>query len=286
MREYKRNLKMMKECRRYIDEHLNEKLKPEDLAKQFGYSYASFRRIFWEIGGYTVYEYIRLRRVQTAARCIRHGGDLAEATKKGCFRTYAGFYKAFLDVYGMNPSEYLRTRGTDLMTEPEIVSREAFYIVGYCLPGEKGLSLEDRAAYWIAQEFPSVSEREYARIGGGPEMISVWIENKKTAAYITGPGVKQVQYIPKPMKSVYIPGGLFAAFHMAESENNTMLWENARVTWYYAYEQWMPDSDYLIDGTRLPYEYYLDGDNLVYVPIKPKIKPEKKKPRQNQQTTE
>ena len=190
----------MKECRRYIDEHLNEKLKPEDLAKQFGYSYASFRRIFWEIGGYTVYEYIRLRRVQTAARCIRHGGDLAEATKKGCFRTYAGFYKAFLDVYGMNPSEYLRTRGTDLMTEPEIVSREAFYIVGYCLPGEKGLSLEDRAAYWIAQEFPSVSEREYARIGGGPEMISVWIENKKTAAYITGPGVKQVQYIPKPMK--------------------------------------------------------------------------------------
>ena len=43
-----------------------------------------------EIGGYTVYEYIRLRRVQTAARCIRHGGDLAEATKKGCFRTYAG----------------------------------------------------------------------------------------------------------------------------------------------------------------------------------------------------
>ena len=117
-------------------------------------------------------------------------------------------------------------------------------------------------------------------------MISVWIENKKAAAYITGPGVKQVQYIPKHMKSVHIPGGLFAAFRMAESENNTMLWENARVTWYYAYEQWMPDSDYLIDGARLPYEYYLDGNNLVYVPIKPKIDPAKQNRRKTQQTIE
>jgi hypothetical protein len=35
----------------------------------------------------------------------------------------------------------------------------------------------------------------------------------------------------------------------------------------------MPDSDYVVDETRIPYEYYLDGSNVIYVPIEPKIKP-------------
>jgi len=273
VRDYAENMRMMKECRKYIEIHLYDEIKPEDLAAHFNYSYASFRRIFREIGGYTVYEYIRLRRIQNAAKYLRHGGDLVTAAKISCFKTNAGFYKAFLDIYGVIPSEFMHTRGKNLMHEPKIVQKPSFYVVGYVLPGELGMGHEERAAYWIAQEFPDVSPREYARIGGGLEMVGVWDERKESPVYIIGPSVKKVRYVPALMDQVFVPGGAFAAFPIAESENNTMLWENAKVTWFFAYNQWMPDSDYVVDETRIPYEYYLDGSNVIYVPIEPKIKP-------------
>ena len=273
MRNYTEHMKMMKECRKYIEAHLYEEIKPEDLASYFNYSYASFRRIFHEIGGYTVYEYIRLRRIQNAARYLRHGGDLITAVKTSGFKTNAGFYKAFLSVYGVIPSEFMQTKGKDLMAEPRIVRTPDFYVVGYVLPGELGVDQEERGAHWIAQDFPDVSPREYARIGGGLEMIGVWDDREDEPAYIIGPGVKRVRYIPPLMKKFFVPGGAFAAFPVPASKNNTMLWENVKVTWFYAYKQWMPDSDYIVDETRIPYEYYLDGENLIYVPIEPKIKP-------------
>lgn len=273
MRNYTEHMKMMKECRGYIETHLYEELKPEDLAAHFNYSYASFRRIFREIGGYTIYEYIRLRRIQNAAKYLRHGGDLRTAVKTSGFKTSAGFYKAFLDVYGMIPSEFMLTKGKDLMTEPRIVQKPGFYVVGYVLPGELGVNQEERGGYWIAKEFPDVSPREYARIGGGLEMIGVWDDRADRPVYIIGPGVKSVQYIPAPMEKHFVPGGTFAAFPVPESKNNTMLWENVKVTWFYAYKQWIPDSDYIVDEDRVPYEYYLDGENLIYVPVEPKIKP-------------
>ena len=34
----------------------------------------------------------------------------------------------------------------------------------------------------------------------------------------------------------------------------------------------MPDSDYLVDESRIPYEFYLDGDATLYVPVVPKIR--------------
>ena len=169
------------------------------------------------------------------------------------------------------------------------MKRSDTYVVGYVLQGEPGMTMEDKAAFWIAQEFPDVSQREYARIGGGDEMIGVWVEREGVPYYIMGPQVKNVRYVPKPMESHFVPGGKFAAFPIAESANNTMLWENVKVTWFYAYNQWLPDSDYFADETRFPFEYYLDKENVIYIPITPKIKPIKrpsKKAEKDKQTSE
>lgn len=272
MRDYASKLKMMKECRRYIDDHLYEDITPENLAAYFHYSYGSFRRIFQEIGGYSVYQYIRLRKIQKAAKYLRHGGDLDSAAKISGYKTHAGFYKAFLEVYGVSPSDFIRTRGQGMMTEPKIMKMPDFYVVGYVMRGEGETDPEECGAYWIAQEFPDVSPQEWARIGGGLEMVGIWADKEEDRFYIIGPRVKKVRYVPEPMESHFVPGGKFAVFPVAPSPDNTLLWENVRVTWFYAYKQWLPDSDYIADESRIPYEFYLDNENKIFVPIRPKIR--------------
>ncbi len=291
MKDYEVNLSMMKQCRLYIDENLekNELLKGPELAKYFGYSYTNFRRIFLAIGGYDVHEYIQMRKAQMAAMCLRRGEDLSAAMRSSGYATKAGLRRVFCSIYGMTPSEFARTRGQSLMQEPEIERKDTFFIVGYQLPGPDQVEPEKCAAYWIAKDFPYVSPREYGRIGGGADMNGVWVKDGRKNIYVFGPAVSRVRYVPENMMAHEVPGGEFAVFRVKKPPDrplpanepgpygtytvpdNSLLCEDFRVTWYFALKQWLPDSDWLYDKERVAFEYYLDEDQLIYIPIKPKI---------------
>ncbi|MBR2717412.1 MAG: AraC family transcriptional regulator [Oscillospiraceae bacterium] len=291
MEDYAANLSMMKQCRLYIDRNLDrsELLEGPALAAHYGYSYTNFRRIFLRISGYTVYEYVRMRRVQKAAMCLRRGKSLSAAMDSAGYDTRAGFRRAFADVYGISPSAFSETRGQSMMREPEIAAREDFFVVGYRLPGPEQVDPVETGAFWIAQDFPPVSEKEYGRIGGGAEMVGVWVTDGAGNFYLFGPGVSRVRYVPRNMQAQEVPGGKYAVFRVDKPPDrplpppepgpygtgsvpdNTMICENFRVTWYYALHQWLPDSDWLFDRDRIAFEYYLDDTYLINVPVKPKI---------------
>ena len=265
----------VKACKRYIESHLFEKITTQSLADNYKYSSRTLWRYFKEVGPYTAPQYVRLRRVHMAARCLRHGSSVNDAYEASNFKSKSAFIEAFMDYYGMSPWEFAKTRGTVLMHEPEIVSRKAFHIVGYMFIGEELIDWENSGAYYIIQDFPEVSAREWARIGGGADMIGTWMEKDGSHYYIFGPGVEEVQYVPEPMGTLSVPGGLFAGFPVDTPEDpsdTTVLCENVQVTWYYALRQWMPDSDYLVDEARIPYEFYLDGKATIYIPVVPKVK--------------
>ncbi len=284
MGNYNDRKKMVKDCKRYIETHLYDKLSVQLLAKIAHASDATLRRSFDEIGGYSVHQYIRLRRIHMAARYLRHGGDVENAFRGSGFSSKSGFAEAFTDIYGITPWEFAKSRGMELMQEPKIMRRPDFHIVGYMFLGVTPTSWEDSGAYYIIQDFPEVSAREWARIGGRFDMIGTWMELDGESYYIFGPGVKEVRYIPKPLGTLYVPGGEFAVFPVEKPKNpedSTVLCENVQVTWYYALSQWLPDSDYELDESRIPYEFYLDGNNLVCVPIVPKIKPKEKPQKRN-----
>ncbi len=283
----------VKACKRYIETHLCEEITPQKLAELYNCSYGSLRRFFKEIGGYSVREYTNMRRVHMVARRLREGFSVDDALDNSGFGSKTGCADAFRAIYGITPWRFAKTRGMELMPEPEITERSAFTIVGYLFETERLNDWENNGAYWIIQEFPHVSEREWERIGGGSEMIGTWTEIDGKYYYIFGPGVEQVQYVPELLGKKDVPGGLFAVF-LAEDpvfkadevppqeewpEKNattTVICENVQVTWYYALNQWLPDSDYFLDSTRVPYEFYLNGKNLICVPITPKIRPLKK----------
>ena len=267
---------LVKSCKRYIETHLYEDITTQDLALKCGVPERSLWRYFKNIGGYSVTEYIRMRRVHKAARQMRHGSSVDGAFNASFFRSRSNFIEAFTTYYGISPWEFEKTRGMALMREPKIMKRPAFHIVGYVFKGTELIDWEESGAYYIIQDFPEVSSREWARIGGGFDMVGTWMKRDGENYYIFGPGVKEVRYIPKPLGTLAVPGGEFAVFPVEKPKrvgDSAVICENVQATWYFALKQWLPDSDYEMDEKRIPYEFYLDEENLLCVPITPKIKP-------------
>lgn len=276
---------IVKACKRYIETHLDEDITLESLAEKYGLPSRNLWRYFKNIGNYTVAEYIRLRKVHLAARSLRHGKTVKDAIDSGFFRSKSHFAESFTEYYGISPWQFRKTRGMELMTEPTIMRRPDFHIVGYIFKGTELIDWEDSGAYYIIQDFPTVSARDWARIGGGADMVGTWMVKNDTHYYIFGPGVKEVRFIPEGLDTYYVPGGLFAVFPVDKPKNpedSTVLCENVQVTWFYALKQWIPASDYAVDETRVPYEYYLDGENSVCVPIIQKTTSPEEMARRNQ----
>ena len=266
---------IVKACKRYIETHLGENITLESLAERYDVPSRNLWRYFNNIGGYSVAEYIRLRKVHLAARALLHGKTVNDAMESSFFRSKTHFVDSFTEYYGISPWQFKKTRGMELMKEPRIKRRPEFHIVGYIFKGTELIDWEDSGAYYITQDFPPVSPRDWARIGGGADMVGTWMVKNDTHYYIFGPGVKEVRFIPEGLDTFYVPGGQFAVFPVPKPKNpsdSTVLCENVQVTWFYALKQWIPASDYEVDDTRIPYEYYLDGENSVCIPVVPREK--------------
>ena len=276
MRRIDEKWSLLQDCRGYIEAHLPEKLDLEALAARYGYAYSSFRRFFRISTGYTIHNYIRLRRLQKAARVLRESGSVPEAMEAAGFETLSGFSKAFQEEFGVSFSAYAATRGRILMREPTILEVTDFFVVGYAFEAETTLSerQEDSAAYWLGQSFPRVSRENYHRIGGGAETVGLWVGPPGRGFYLIGSQVDRLGFVPQEMDSTPVPGGLFARFPVPPAEKNQTLCEAVRAVWFYALRQWLPASPYEEDPGRPGYEYYLSGDNAVFVPVIPREKEE------------
>ncbi len=274
-KNYKEKVATLLEVKQYIDECLDELISKKrtaiddkDLAAHFGYPYTTFRKFVQTVGGFTLHNYIRTRKVQKAAELLRQGMSTSEAAKAVGYDTLAGFNKAFFDIYGVTSSKYAESRGCCRMTEPELKEISDFYVVGYLLTAGNRPKEEERGGWWIGRAFPYVSEEDFMKIGGGAESVAIWIEWENRWFYILGPPVSKVLFVPKNMRSRRVPGGQFMSFRAPPSKNNTELCDNIRATWWYAYHQWLPESEFEADESRIPYEFYLNDDNLVYIPVK------------------
>lgn len=272
---YKDKVATLLEVKKYIDECLDDLANEEpvsingkDIAAHFGHPYMTFRQFVQEVGGFTLHNYIRLRKVQKAAELMRKGASTTKAAQLVGYETLAGFNKAFLDIYGVTSSVYADSRGRCRMTEPELEDVQEFFIVGYLLTAGDRPKEEERGGWWIGKTFPNVSAEEWMKIGGGDESTAIWVEWEDRWFYILGPPVQRVHHVPKYMRSHRVPGGQFAVFRAPPSKNNTELCDNMRALWWYAFHQWLPESEFDPDESRIPFEFYLNDDNRLYVPVK------------------
>ena len=84
----------------YIEENLKTIITVEELASMAGYSVWHYHRMFAQTVGLPVAGYINKRRLDRAITEISDGRKAVDVVMEYGFDTYAGFYKAFVCMYG------------------------------------------------------------------------------------------------------------------------------------------------------------------------------------------
>ncbi|WP_313165230.1 helix-turn-helix domain-containing protein [Sedimentibacter sp.] len=105
----------------YIEQNLKTDITAEELANMAGYSVWHYHRLFVQSTGMSVSAYIGKLRLNRALNEIAGGRRAIDVALEYGFDTYAGFYKAFVRMYGGSPKNYLSKSEVSVMfTEKEL----------------------------------------------------------------------------------------------------------------------------------------------------------------------
>ena len=99
----------------YIDAHIKDDITVTEIADMAGYSAHHIYKVFKVYSPYPVMEYIRRKKLFSAANEMYTGRKLYDIALDYGYETPAGFYKAFKSVFGCSPREYknnVRKEGT------------------------------------------------------------------------------------------------------------------------------------------------------------------------------
>lgn len=88
----------------YINEHITEELKLEDISKKFFIDKYYLCKSFKKNTGFTVSQYINRKRLLLARELRRGGKTLLQSSLDAGFNSYAHFYKTYVKQNGAPPS--------------------------------------------------------------------------------------------------------------------------------------------------------------------------------------
>lgn len=111
------------DCLRYIETQLKSHWSLAELAARSHYSSFHFARLFKDITGFTLASYIRQRRLCHTLYEISQGQPKQQTALEYGFQSYSGFYRAFTQVYGCGPKDYLKIHQIDKPVCPNSLER-------------------------------------------------------------------------------------------------------------------------------------------------------------------
>jgi AraC family transcriptional regulator len=89
----------------YVENHISENIKAEDIAKHCNVSYHYFTKTFSIITGYSLMEYIRNRRITLASYDVSNTDTrILDIALKYGYSSNEAFTRAFKKIHGINPS--------------------------------------------------------------------------------------------------------------------------------------------------------------------------------------
>lgn len=150
----------------YLEEHINEKLDMEKIAKIALSSPFHFQRMYHMITGITVAEYLRRRRLTLAAQDILSGEKIIDVAYRYGYESPESFTKAFRKMYGFPPSA-ARDSGVRLKAYPKLsfhISIKGAQNMDYTIVEKKGFSVvgkQSRITMADGQNFKQVPDFWY-----------------------------------------------------------------------------------------------------------------------------
>jgi AraC family transcriptional regulator len=287
-----------------IENRITERINPQELARESGYSATHLGRLFMRVTGMTLMVYITRRKLQYALYDLGCGEKILDVAVKYGFETHAGFTKAFKKCFGYPPSLYRvhaiagrpdRMEIAELQSiisggnimYPEIVEMQSFTVAGFTsrhkMPNVR--FTRDIPVYWYTINMnywdPLTRLHDTFNKSFHCEYTVCFNINSETGefSYLLGVGVDNPEdrtRIEPDMYEMEMPGGLYARF-TTPHENESQYPQVVRNIWKSIFDNWIPSSEYEFDETRYDFEYYYEDNTQpvkyreqmdIYIPIK------------------
>ena len=264
----------------YMEAHLEEELRMEDIASMAGLSPFYFQRIFGALCNMTVGEYLRARRMTIAAQALSSGeGKVIDIANRFGYDSPDSFSKAFARFHGVSPSR-VKAPGAPLrflaplhikvvleggsMLEYRIVELAPFTIMGVHRRFHSETSYQEIPKFW--DEYMAQGDEKpvmgmfgvCADLDGGA--FDYWIADLYQPWNALGQGCE----------TMVIPGGLWAQFPCRGALPDSLQSVNTKIwsEWLPALRDYTLAGNYSIEAYMPPAEKPEDCINYIWIPLK------------------
>lgn len=266
----------------YMEEHLTEDIRCEDVAGYVHISLFHFQRTFSLLTGMTMGEYIRKRRLSLAGEELtKKGAKVIDTALKYGYDSPESFTKAFSRFHGIAPSQAkkgkalksfnklivkISVEGGTIM-DYRIEKKEEFKLLAYSRMFTSENSKEGIPAFW-----DEYNQKElYKKVPGTLGICAQEKEGAKEFLYGIGCAAEDVKEFVEGFRTLTIPAYTWAIFKCVGAMPDAI-----QSMWDCIYREWLPGADYeLISDYDI--ENYLPGDNTsedyvseIWIPIREK----------------
>lgn len=273
--------KIINEAIDYMEQHLTENMSHADIAGRIYLSVPHLYRVFHSMTGYTIGQYIRMRRLTEAANKLHHEMRILDIAVEHQFESQESFTRSFKTMFNITPGEYRRNpsiiplfRRITLMEQQNAggtvmqprIETHKFTLVG--LETEIDMSTDfteviNALARELSAKLPNIHS-----VAHPPHVVNLWyptfeegspLTAEPKSMFFTGVQVLSICKIPEGLILKDLPESLFAVF--SEAQRGTVGGPSG-----YAYQTWLPASGYKLNE-QLPgdLEVYKDITNIGYM---------------------
>jgi AraC family transcriptional regulator len=245
----------------YIEEHLQHDITLKDIADHVGYSLYHFHRMFHAITNETLMEYLRKRRLTSAAYALVHTDTrILDIAVDHQYESQAAFTRSFKRLYRLTPATYRQqcvylparipldlalhlppSRKGDTMNEPGIIERAALTVIGMEYVGKNEAGEIPR----LWDQFNRLDPcRRIPHLANPSEAYGVCGEMRADGSfsYTAGFAVSSVGDVPAGMVVKHVPAATYAVFTHRGPLFGVP--NDLTATYQHIYGVWLPNSAY------------------------------------------
>lgn len=129
----------------YIEKHLSEEIRLDDIAKEAGYSKYHLNRIFMDITGKTIHKYMQERRLSESAIKLASGNiNIIEIAQDAGYTSQQAYTLAFRQLFHCTPQVYRELNRKLVYRERNQHSRRFNGVNGHHIFSEKVLHISKK----------------------------------------------------------------------------------------------------------------------------------------------
>lgn len=270
----------------YIEDNLTEDITIKDIASRAHISSFYFQKAFSMLCGYTIWEYIRKRRLSLAGSELQATGErVIDIAIKYGYESPDSFAKAFTRFHGITPSQAKKEGAAikDFAPLKIIFSLKGGYIMDYRIEEKKELIVVGVSRQFNTEtsyaEIPEFWTEHYEK-GMGKYIngkYGICMDNEddncKTFDYLIADDYKPETEIPVGCVTKTISANTWAIFPCYGAMPKALQEVNSKI-----FSEWLPNQkDYKIAG-NYNIEMYSDGNTKsddyyseIWVPVEKKV---------------